>query len=146
MPYLTDSNILLRSAELGHPMQAEALEAMATLLRRQETIYIVPQNLFEFWAVATRPLERNGLGMSVADAEAELARLEDQFPLLLDPPGLYREWRRLVTTHAVVGVRVHDTRLVAAMQVHGITHLLTFNGDDFRRYPHITVVHPQDVG
>ena len=32
-----------------------------------------------------------------------------------------------------------------AMLVHGLTHLLTFNVDDFRRFEGITVVHPQDV-
>jgi predicted nucleic acid-binding protein len=36
-------------------------------------------------------------------------------------------------------------RLVAAMHVHGATHLLTLNVRDFARYPDITVVHPQTV-
>ncbi len=28
------------------------------------------------------------------------------------------------------------------MTVHGITHILTFNADDFVRYPGINVLHP----
>jgi hypothetical protein len=40
---------------------------------------------------------------------------------------------------------VHDARLVAAMHVHGVTHLLTLNVRDFARYPGITVVHPQTL-
>jgi predicted nucleic acid-binding protein len=145
MPYLSDSNVLLRGAEAGHPMQAPALEAFAALFRRGEAVHVTPQNLYEFWVVATRPVERNGLGMTAVQAEAELARLEAQFPLLPDTPAIYPEWRRLVTVHGVVGVRAHDTRLVAAMLVHGITHILTFNGEDFRRYPGITIVHPDDA-
>jgi len=35
--------------------------------------------------------------------------------------------------------------LVAAMHVHGVTHLLTLNVRDFARYPGITVVHPQTL-
>jgi hypothetical protein len=31
------------------------------------------------------------------------------------------------------------------MKVYGITHLLTFNDEDFLRYPEITVVAPQHV-
>jgi hypothetical protein len=31
------------------------------------------------------------------------------------------------------------------MKVYGITHLLTFNAEDFTRYPDITVVGPQHV-
>lgn len=145
MAYLIDTNLLLRSAEPAHPMFAQAVAAVETLLARDEDLYIAGQNLIEFWSVATRPRERNGLGMSAEQAEAELDRLEDWLPLLPDTPEIQGEWRRLVTTHAVVGVRVHDTRLVAAMLVHAVSHLLTFNVNDFQRYPGITVVHPQDV-
>jgi predicted nucleic acid-binding protein len=41
------------------------------------------------------------------------------------------------------GKQVHDTRLVAAMIVHRVTHLLTLDAGDFLRFPEITVVHPQ---
>jgi predicted nucleic acid-binding protein len=42
-------------------------------------------------------------------------------------------------------LQVYDTRLVASMHVHGITHLLTFNVSDFARFPGITAAHPQDI-
>lgn len=45
----------------------------------------------------------------------------------------------------MTGFRSYDTRLVASMLVHRVTHILTFNVEDFRRYPDITVVHPEDV-
>jgi predicted nucleic acid-binding protein len=47
--------------------------------------------------------------------------------------------------HRVSGAQVHDARLIASMKVYGITHLLTFNADDFTRYLDITVVDPQHV-
>jgi hypothetical protein len=87
----------------------------------------------------------NGLALTPEQAEAELARLENQFPVLPDTAAVYAEWRRLVTTHGVTGFRSYDARLVATMRVHGVTHILTFNVDDFRRYPEITVVHPDEV-
>ena len=34
---------------------------------------------------------------------------------------------------------------VAAMNVHAITSIVTFDVDDFKRYPGIRVLHPQDV-
>ncbi len=145
MAYLGDSNLFLRSAEPAHPMYPEAVHAIETLLEQGEEIFLVPQNLYEFWVVATRPLERNGLGMTAAQAEAELDRIESQFPVLPDTAAVYGEWRRLVTRYGVIGVRAHDVRLVAAMLVHKITHLLTFNVDDFRQFPEITAVHPQAV-
>lgn len=145
MPYLVDTNLLLRSAEMGHPMRALAVGAIRVLFARGEIIYTTTQNLYEFWVVATRPAERNGLGMSATQAAFELARLEQQFPSLPDTQASYDEWRRLVTTHSVLGVKAHDTRLVAAMLTHGVSHILTFNVADFRRYPGITVVDPQSV-
>jgi hypothetical protein len=33
----------------------------------------------------------------------------------------------------VIGAKVHDARLVAAMNVHGARRLLTFNAGDFTR-------------
>jgi predicted nucleic acid-binding protein len=126
-------------------MYGDAVNAIATLRERGEHLHIVPQNLIEFWNVYTRPLERNGLGHTAAEAEAEVNRLKAFFSLLLDTSAIYQEWERLVIVHAVIGVNVHDARLVAAMLVHGLTHILTFNISDFARYSEITAVHPTAI-
>ena len=55
------------------------------------------------------------------------------------------DWRRLADTYRVVGRQVFDTRLVAVMLAHGITHLLTFNTGHFFRYAGLTVVDPATV-
>jgi hypothetical protein len=47
---------------------------------------------------------------------------------------MYSNWRRLVVKYRVSGVQVHDARLVASMLVHDVTHILTFNIQDFTRY------------
>lgn len=144
MTFLVDTNVLLRSAQPDHVMYGDAVGATDTLLGRGERLYVVPQNLIEFWNVCTRPLDRNGLGRTLTEAEAELTRLKSLFPLLLDVPAIYPEWERLVTTYLVKGVQVHDAKLVAAMRIHGLTHILTFNVADFTRYQEITAVHPSD--
>lgn len=126
-------------------MHAEATKATTTLIRQGETVHIIPQNLYEFWSVATREIKYNGLGLSIPDTQAELARLKALFSFLPDSPAILPEWERLVTTHAVSGRDSHDTRIVASMNVHKITHLLTFNKDDFKRYPGIAVFLPSEV-
>jgi hypothetical protein len=50
-------------------------------------------------------------------------------------------WRRLVVDHAVQRFQVYDVRLAD----HGVTHILTFNADDFRRYPGIVPVTPAEA-
>jgi len=143
--FLLDTNILLRSADPAHPMNPEAVEAVAALLDAGESVAIVPQNISEFWNVSTRPADKNGLGLTPAQVDSEVSRLETVLNLILDVPQIYREWRKLVVNHAIVGINVHDARLVAAMNAHGISHILTFNDKDFRRYQGITVMTPSDV-
>jgi len=145
MSYLVDTNLLLRLAEPKHLMYHTVLDATDTLRKRGESLIVVPQNLIEFWAVATRPRANNGLGMTVDEAAAELISLKALFVLLLDEPAVFSEWERLVMQHRVSGKQAHDARIVAAMKVHSVTQLLTFNTDDFKRYADITAVHPSNV-
>jgi predicted nucleic acid-binding protein len=126
-----------------HPQAAGAVNSL--LESDDDEVCLATQNLIEFWNVCTRPLERNGLGMTVEMTDAELTRLEGIFTVLPDSSAIYGQWRRLVRLHGVMGVKVHDARLVAAMLVHGITHILTFNTDDFRRFSEITAVHPSEI-
>ncbi len=145
MNVLLDTNILARLAQHTHPLHATARDAVAALQQSGATLLLVPQNFYEFWVVATRPVAANGLGFSATQADAELARLEALFPLLSDTPALLAEWRRLVVAYGVLGKNGHDARLVAALLVHGLTHLLTFNVADFARFPGITVLDPAVV-
>ncbi len=59
-----DTNILTRLAQHSHPQHDKALIAVTNLTSALHSLTIVPQNLFEFWAVATRPAGENGLGLS----------------------------------------------------------------------------------
>src|SRR5436305_381745 len=123
MNVLLDTNILGRMLEPGHPQHRVAHDATGALVLRGDNLCVVPQVLYEFWVVATRPVAVNGLGLTVAQAAAELIGLRTLFPLLSDTPAIYREWESLVVAHNVSGKNAHDARLVAAMAVHGLTHL-----------------------
>src|SRR4051812_2875879 len=79
MNYLVDTNILTRLAEPGHAIHKAALDAVKTLARDGHRLHIVPQNLYEFWVVCTRPTAVNGLGKTAAEAVAELANLTALF-------------------------------------------------------------------
>ncbi|MCC5608613.1 type II toxin-antitoxin system VapC family toxin [Nostoc sp. CHAB 5834] len=145
MSYLVDTNILLRLVQKNSPMHFDTQRAILMLKRQGELLYIIPQNLIEFWAVATRPINSNGLGLSTAQAVEETNKLKKIFILHLDTPAIFREWESLIVKYQVMGKKVHDARLVAAMITHQITHLLTFNIDDFKRFPEIVVVDPRSV-
>ena len=145
MGYLVDTNILLRSCQPDHPMYVIAVEAVSTLLEQGEELYLAPQNIVEFWNVCTRPLDKNGLGLTPEEADTEVTRFENLLPVRLDVPEIHQQWRTLVVNYKVKGVNVHDAKLVATCIVHGLNSILTFNDRDFRRYAEITVVHPDDI-
>jgi predicted nucleic acid-binding protein len=145
MKYLLDTNILLRLVELNHPHHKEASEALKKLRRRNNTFYFLLQNVSEFWNVCTRPADKNGLGLSIAKTDLHLKRFERFFKLLPDTEEVYRNWRELVVRHSVLGIQVHDAKIVAAMKAHNIQNLLTFNAKDFKRYTDIKAVEPKEV-
>jgi predicted nucleic acid-binding protein len=143
--YLVDTNILVRLVKRNDPEFALVRGALRTLLVQSTRLCYTPQTMAEFWNVSTRPAERNGYGLTPLEADRRARRIERAFTLLPDGEAVYHEWRRLVVAHTVSGVQVYDARLVAVMQVHDVTHLLTLNDRDFARYTGITVVHPRQV-
>lgn len=146
MAYVVDANILLRLSQPHHVLHEPALSALANLLTAGETVCLIPQVLYEYWTVATRPeTARGGLGFTPLEAEKAVNEFLSDFTLLPDPPGLFEEWRVIVRTLAVSGKDAHDARIVAALQLHSVEKLLTFDIEDFKRYPSITPVHPSDV-
>jgi predicted nucleic acid-binding protein len=143
MKCLVDTNLLLRSVQPSHPMGSAASGSIDALLRNGDELFIVPQTIVEFWCVATRPESANGLGLSITETKERISAFRKVLTLLPDTDGVFESWERLVDQYQVTGKKVYDGRLVASMLVHGVTHLLTFNTDDFKRYSEITVVNPQ---
>lgn len=93
----------------------------------------------------TRPVARNGLGLSVADAEREVRAIESGMTFLAGGESVYREWRRIIVQHSITGVQVHDARLAAVMYVYGISRVLTLNVADFSRFSGLNALHPSAV-
>ena len=145
MNWLVDTSVLIGSVQKASIRRESAEEAVKALRSRKGNLYIVPQNLIEFWAVATRPIEANGLGLSIKDAQNEIDRIKILFVLKSEDETIFDNWEKLVSEYSVIGKTTHDARLVAAMQTHGIENLLTFNVADFKRYSGlISVSTPHD--
>jgi predicted nucleic acid-binding protein len=145
MRVLVDTNILLRSAQPHHPLCSQATYAVAKLLRQKDSVFFCAQNIAEFWNVATRPAERNGLGFPPEEALREVTSIEDSLSLLPDVPAIYAAWKRIVYDYKVQGVKVYDARLVAVMNVYAVESILSFNSADFKRYDLVTALHPASL-
>jgi predicted nucleic acid-binding protein len=143
--YLADSNILLRLTKRDHPQYQLMRGAVHALRQTGMTPAYTLQNMTEFWNASTRPKDRNGFGLSVAETERSARIIERGFTFLADTEAVYREWRRIVVQYGVSGVQVHDARLAAAMYAHGINQILTLNGPDFTRFADIATIDPHHI-
>jgi predicted nucleic acid-binding protein len=142
---LVDTNILLRLLEPSNVEYALVRRAVEKLFASGEQLCFAPQNLVEFWNVCTRPVEKNGFGLTGAETDARAKLIEAKFLFLPDNGRIHDQWRRLVVEQSVSGVQVHDARLVATMLEHGVFQLLTLNSRDFGRYPRVSAIHPRVV-
>lgn len=146
MPYLIDTNVFLRLVPDSDPDRALVLSALRKLRDQNEQIFYTTQVLAEFWAVCTRPATaRGGYGLSPAKTERKARMIERFCGLITENLATHQEWRQLIVNLAVQGVVIHDARLVAVMKVHGITNILTFNKDDFKRFSGIKALSPSEI-
>ncbi|MGD9646905.1 MAG: type II toxin-antitoxin system VapC family toxin [Pirellulales bacterium] len=145
MRILIDTSIVVRLSEPDDLDAHHTKLAVATLPDLRFECCIVPQVVYEYWSVATRSSAQNGLGLSPAQTAIDVTEYLVAFTLLRDERSVFERWQQLVIKHDVRGKSVHDARLVAAMQRHGIAHLLTLNEADFLRYPDVTVLTPAAV-
>jgi predicted nucleic acid-binding protein len=143
---LVDTNILLRVARRSDPQHKLVDTALAQLGGQGATFSLYThQNIAEFWNVMTRPVVRNGFGLTVTEAEREVRVIEAGMTFMPDSEAVYREWRRIVVQYGISGVQVHDARLAASMYVHGLKHILTLNVTDFSRFSGLAALHPTSL-
>lgn len=147
MKRFVDSNILCRFANRADPQHAETRQALDTAIGQGDVLLISPQVEREFWVVATRPRDRNGLGMAPAEVEANLKAWRDAFfTFVPDSSAVHEAWRDLANRHAVSGKPAHDAGIVAAAKTARADQILTFNTEDFRRFePEIAISTPQEL-
>jgi predicted nucleic acid-binding protein len=139
---LLDTNVVLRYTNHADPAHGAVRGYLDGFSGSGGVAHICAQTITEFWAIATRPVEANGLGFRAARAREEVEVILGAWPLLTDPASLLDRWLDLCTVHEVAGRKAFDTRLVALMMAHEVTVLVTLNPQDFVRYAGITLLVP----
>lgn len=103
--YLLDTNVILR---FSNPLDAQhplATDAVSRLAMQGNQCVLTAQVLIEFWVVATRPVNVNGLGWSVERVQSIMTELLNGFSVLEDRPEVFLTWLELVTTNSIKGKR-----------------------------------------
>ena len=138
MTVLLDTNLLLRASDRGHTMYAVATEALIRLDIDNQECVLVPQVLYEFWVVATRPLAVNGLELSISDAKLAIEKWTTAYPVLLDERGVYRIFRsiELVSASKLVVVIICPSKKRFVRQSEKSARQLKMDGSENRRRRH----------
>jgi predicted nucleic acid-binding protein len=137
-----DTNILVQARFAPAPFHLSARQALEAGFRSGEPMRLSRQVLREYLAVVTRP-QTWAVPLPIAEALADLERLERGYDLLEDGPAVTQELIALCRAVPLGGRQVHDANIVATMLAHGETRLLTFNIADFTRFrPRIGLVTP----
>lgn len=145
MNYGVDTNVLVRTVQPLHDDYQVAIGAISRLHTSGHFPSITPQNVIEFWAVATRPISARGLGFSYEFAQQELLQLRKVTQILNDSNLAFAVRQTLLEKYQFAGKVAHDAKLTATLLANRITHILTFNDRDFRRFTEITVLTPAEV-
>ena len=65
MACLLGTGILLRAFDASSSEYRQIRQDLRALVTRQERLVVALQNVAEFWNVSTRPIDKNGYGLSV---------------------------------------------------------------------------------
>ena len=141
---LLDSNILLRISKSDDPQHAAISHALHELVGQGVRFCYTSQTLAEFWNASTRPLDKNGFGLNVAETDRLARVIERDFEFLPDSREIHDRWRSLLVAHSIQGVQVHDPRLAASVYIHGVGQLLTINVRDFKRFEALRILNPAE--
>ena len=63
--------------------------SLSEWINQKATLCLVPQTIYEFWVVATRPTSQNGFGLAPNDVKSLIDSTLDQFTLLRDERGIF---------------------------------------------------------
>ena len=140
-----DTNVLLRLARSSDPEYEECRRATRALVLRHVNIFILPQNLVELWAVATRPVEARGFGYTPEQTNLIISDLLNSYALLPETEEVFAAWRELVASHRVTRKRAHDAKIAALLKVSEIKYLVTYNLSDFKSFTHLEPLTPAHV-
>lgn len=128
---MLDTSVLLAATD---PVRAGHDDAMLVLNDwpgRGTSLYVSVQILREYLAVATRPLESNGLGMPLREAIENARSFRDRSTLLPDSGQVADRLLRLLEDVPCEGKHIHDANIVATTLTHNVSTVLTANLKDF---------------
>jgi uncharacterized protein len=137
-----DTNVLVYAHRRDSPWHEAAKTAVADLAHARARWVIPWPCLHEFFGIVTHPriyVPPSTAVQAIEQVEAWLA--SPTLELIGEDVGYWDVLRDLLLAGHVMGPRVHDARIAALCQFHGIRELWTADRD-FSRFPDLVTVNP----
>lgn len=137
-----DTNILVYAHRQDTPFHQGARQQIARIANSKAAWAIPWPCLHEFFSIVTHP--------RIFDPPSPLETAIDQIEAWMECPNLqvigetrlhWTQLRGLLKTGKIVGPRVHDARIAAICQQHGIAELWTADRD-FSAFPELRTKNP----
>lgn len=132
--YLVDTNVLLTATQPQREHFKKAKHILDNWSAAGRQLCVSGQILREYFAVATRPMVSNGLGLEPAEAAQNVEAFCRRMVFLEEDDRVSALLRELVVALTIRGKQVHDANLVATATVHRVDLLVTANVSDFERF------------
>jgi predicted nucleic acid-binding protein len=140
-----DTNVLVAATDESRPFHVVARKLIARGRSAGLHGATSGQVIREYLVVATRPVAVNGLGLSRADALANIGKMTRNLQFCDESESVSLRLRGLVAARELSGKAIHDANIVATLMEHGIGLLATENPEDFAGYPGIGMVGLSEV-
>ena len=138
-----DTNVLVYANAAEAPLHQRALTALKLWGENETELWISTQVIREYAALRTRPQAF----AAPVDRELLIKRVryfQERFRVAYETPRVAEKLLMLIQQVDVGGKQIHDANIVATMLAQGITHLLSHNVSDFRRFDAFITVVPLD--
>jgi predicted nucleic acid-binding protein len=131
---MIDTNVLIAATDESRPEHQDALAILNDWPPAGATLCLSGQILREYLSVATRPADRNGLGLRSADALGNARAIRERSTLLAEDATVADRLLGLLADVECGGRQVHDANVVATMLAHSVATIVTMNVADFARF------------
>ncbi len=137
---LVDTNILLEATDRGRRFHKQALSVFQQSADLGVDLHLGTQVVREYLVVCTRPVENNGLGMTLLEAVENIGRFRSRSTLIAETLRAGELFLNLATRFGIRGKRLHDLQLLATALAGGLDVVLTANEPDFPEVVGIRIV------
>lgn len=142
---LVDTNVYLSATDRSRSEHRDSRDFLRACARAGVHCAVTGQILREYLVAATRPPAVNGLGLQPEDALANVVTFRSRAVFLDEDEAVSRQLEALIGQCAIVGKRIHDANIAAALTVYRVPYLVTTNKDDFAFVEHAGVMTPGEA-